>query len=702
MDAVLATSFGSLIHWLIHIMFAIACGGLTVLLAQIESHFADEEFFVALQALMLAGYWLVLRGGVGQLVSRLPILETERVEKKATRISRQTDLHFTSGWLALLGILTVTAFLIFTVYSYQHSFYPAVGPTYPGISVKTPFLCGQAIPDPRTYDGHDVFRRLLARIESNPNKGTPEYGMLALGSGDVRWAKIFHDNLLDESRQGLFSSPANSVKSIQHDASLRLYYYSRARTAFPGLFTPAEDEIIRQWFAAVNRRALTVEWVDWMYALAFSQWPSGPYENQENGAGLLALLETTGLSDPSFSLRNQTYLNTNPRGWAARFRVTDDAVIYQPTWIDNAYFQSIYTGETPPENVQRSFEWLLLQALPDGAPLKYNHIYPVSLDRIAYLGAELTGDNRYLWLAGRTLDYLESHGGYAFAQPGLDAKTDFVGYSPNQGSCLIYGDSGLPNQKGPLAPDKIVFRDGWGKDSAYLLLNLRFTGWHRYKATNDIVLVYQDGPLAAEELSGQIFRWLPIGRSLFRDKRIPRENLNGLVVPRTGLSAVVSTLTGIGGKWAQDPPYYASIENFATGPEMDTSTTFIKNWRGWTHRRTIYFYHNGPIVVVDDARGPEMSPAALVWHLPESAPVEGERLTLRGGDFPAEMVLVPIAGNIHPTEDGIQFQASGWLASVTVFLTRDWVGAEVNLIAGSLEIICKNQRITLPMSEEIP
>jgi len=695
----------TLTRWLVHIILALACGGLTAILAQIESHFADEEFFVALQALALAGYWLVLKGVWGWLSDRfprIPISETEGVEKKAGRTSRQIVLCFDSRWLALAGLLTVTIFSILAIHSYQRSFYPTQAPPYPGISAETPFLCGEAAPDPQTYDGHDTFRRLLARIEANPYKSTPEYGMLALGSGEARWAQTFHDSLLAESRQGLFTGPAGSVKSVQHDAALRVYYYSRARAAFPGLFTPAEDETIRQWFAAINRRALTVEWVDWMYALAFSQWPAGPYENQENGAGLLALLEVTRLADPALSPRNQTYLNANPRGWAARFRVTDDAAVYQPKWIDNAYFQSLYAGDAPPENVQHSFEWLLLQALPDGAPLKYNHTGSASLDGIAYLGAELTGDDGYLWLAGRTVDYLESHGGDAFAQPGLDAGTGLVGHSPTQGSCLVYADSGLPNQWGPLAPDKIVFRDGWSKDSAYLLLNLRFTGWHRYKATNAVVLVYQDGPLAAEELSGGTFRWLPTGRSLFRDKRIPRENLNGLMVARSGLSAVVYALTGIGGPWAQDPPYYASVENFETGSEMDTSTTVLSGWRGWTHRRTIYFYHGGPIVVVDDARGPDASPAALIWHLPEGASVEGERVTLRSGENPAEMVLIPLAGNIQPSEDGVQFEAAGHVALVTVFLTREWVGAEVNLIAGSLEIIQENQQITLPMPEEIP
>jgi len=29
------------------------------------------------------------------------------------------------------------------------------------------------------------------------------------------------------------------------------------------------------------------------------KWPKGPYENQENGAGLLAMLEAEGLANPA-------------------------------------------------------------------------------------------------------------------------------------------------------------------------------------------------------------------------------------------------------------------------------------------------------------------------------------------------------------------------------------------------------------------
>ena len=540
----------------------------------------DEEFFVALQALALAFFWALL-------LAVKDLLPWERAT------SACQGRRFDRRWLAVLLVLLTFLGAGVTVRAYQRSFYPLQASTYPRISDGTPFLCGKSSPDPQTFDGNEVFHRLLARVEANPRKGPPEYGMLALGTGEQGWAQAFRESLLRETAKGRFTSPTHSVKYVQYEAALRAYYYPRVRAAFPGLFTPDEEQVVRDWFAAINRRALTVEWVDWMYALAFTKWPEGPYENQENGAGLLALLESEGLAAPDLSPANQDYLERNRRGWLARFRNTDDALIYQPEWINNAFFQSLYTGGDLTDHARLSFEWLLLQALPDGTPLRYNHPARAPLAGIAYLGARLLEDPRYVWLAGRALENVETRDGYLFAQPGVEEPVSLVGRSPILGSCLLYGDSGLPNQAGPLAPDKIVFRDGWSEKSAYLLLNLRFTGWHRYKATNTISLLYQDGPLASEVLDGEPFSWLPRGRSAFRDKRVPREHLNGLLVERTGMSAVLYELTGLGGPWTQDPPFYAEVITFETGDALDWSHTRLKGWRGWQHDRWIYFYHGG-------------------------------------------------------------------------------------------------------------
>jgi len=698
LDTVLASGRGVLWRWGARGVLALAGGVIPVSIAQMESHFADEEFFVALQALALSLFWVLLLAVHGLLARREPT-------------SARRGLRFDRRWSALVLILAVFSGLGVTMRAYQRSFYPPQAPVYEAISSESPFLCGEVSPDSQTFDGAEVFRRLLARVEANPNKGAPEYGMLALSSGETRWADAFRESLLSEAGQGLFTGPANSVKSVQYKAALRAYYYSRVRAAIPALFTPDEEEKLREWFAAINRRALTVEWVDWMYALAFAKWPEGPYENQENGAGLLALLESGSLAAPDLSPANRDYLERNRRGWTARFRNTDDAFVYQMEWINNAYFQSFYTGEALENNVRLSFEWLLLQALPGGVPLQYNHPARLPLVGIACLGAHLLEDPRYVWLAWWALADVEAQGGYLFAQPGIERPISLTGRSPTQSSCLLYGDSGLPNQAGPLAPDKIIFRDGWSEDAAYLLLNLRFTGWHRYKATNTVTLLYQNGPLTADVLDGEPFSWLPTGRSLFRDKRIPRENLNGLLVERTGMSAVLYQLTGVGGPWAQDPPFYAEVIAFETGDELDWSHTRLTGWQGWQHDRWVYFYHDGgPIVVVDEAEGPPRGQAALAWHLIGEGAVESRRIHLRGGDDPAEMFLMPMGleGQLEVAEGrGGDFglsvvyysPADGRLRVVTLFLLGRWVDAEAGLDVEeqTLWITRGQTRVTLPL-----
>lgn len=690
-------------RWGMRGALALAAGAIPIIADQIESHFAEEEFFIALQALTLSGFWLTL------LIARDLLW-------RAKPARTQRGCVFNRSWLGVCLFLLVLVSVTFTVQSYRQSFYPLQAPTFEGISPTAPFLCGQVAPDAQTFDGQDVFRRLLARVQANPYKRAPEYGMLALGTGEQRWAQVFRASLLDEAKQGLFTDPTNSVKSVQYEAALRVYYFSKMRTVFPNLFSADEDEGIRRWFAAVNRRAWTVEWVDWMYAVAFSKSPEGLYENQENGAGLLAALEFSGLGAPELSPANQEYLARNPRGWAARFRNTDDALIYQPEWISNAFLQFLFTGQAVQRNIQLAFEWLLLQSPPAGVPLRYNHPDATSLAAIAYLGARVLGDARYIWSSGQAVAGLEATGGYLFAQPGVEQPLDLVGRSPTEGTCLLYGNSGLPNQMGPLAPDKIVFRDGWAQDSAYLLLNLRFTGWHRYKATDAITLLSASDPLVSEEMGGAPFAWLPVGRSLFRDKRIPRENLNGLLIERTGLSAVLYQLTGAGGPWAQDPPYYARVERFETSAEMDVGTIVLDGWRGWQHKRTVYFYHRGPVVVVDSARGPSGNRAALVWHVAtKESQAQGGYIRLSNDGYSAEVVFIHRTGGQVQVESrqGVGLDAQvmyraledGSLDTVTLFLMRDWIGADARLVQDSgqaaLEITKGEKRITVPLAFEM-
>ena len=610
--------------------FVTALGGaVPLILVQFQTRFSEEEFLVILEGLVLGIFTATLVLAQTLLAS----LQPPRPARHGVRIRRR--------WLGLALVLVTLTGTAMAIRAYQGSFYPLKVPGFDGVSRDSPFLCGTTQPDQQSYAGAETFHRLLAQVAASPYAGTPEYGMLALGTGDRQWAEAFRESILAEAGEGRFTEPAHTVKSAQHEAALRIYYLSLVRDRHPDLFSPEEVELLQKWAADINRRALTVELVDWMYGLAFSKWPEGPYENQENGAGLLALLEAAELAAPDLSAANRDYLERNPRGWTARFRNTDDTLIYQPEWITNAYFQSLYTGESSADNLAWSFDWLLLQALPDGAPLGYNHPYQPSLAGIAYLGASLQQDPRLVWLAGRALDYATTHGTPLAAQPGVEQAILDEGQPPSLGSCLLYGDSGLPNQIGPLAPDKVVFRDGWSQDDTYLLLNLRFTGWHRYKATNTVSLVYRNEPLASGVEQGRAFNWLPEGRSAFRDKRIPRENLNGLLIPRRGLDAMLYYLTGLGQPWAQDPPPYAEVIAFETSEDLDWSHTRLADWGGWQHDRWIYLYHQGgPLVVVDSAHGPANNHAALAWHLLSDGSTPEGRIRLGSDGKGAEIVLV--------------------------------------------------------------
>jgi len=680
-----------------------AVGGLApVLIEQVETRFSDEEFFAFVSAVALSLF-------TGLLLGAHLWLSAQSKETKPP-----SGLRLNIRW-ALVGLALLTAAGGWaTVRTYQTSFYPLEAPTFAGISADNPFLCGEMAPSAENSpDGADVFNRLLARIESNPRKGTPEFGMLALATRERDWAEAFRQAILSEAQENRFAGPAHSVKSIQYNAALRLYYLWKVQEAYPNLFTQVEQSLLRDWFAAVNERALTVEWVDWMYALAFSKWPEGPYENQENGAGLLALLEVSGYAAPELSAANQGYLARNPRGWQERFRNNDDAYVYQLEWLNNALFQSMYTGRLSEHNQRLSFEWLLLQSLPDGAILRYNHPARAPVVNMAYLGAQLLGDPHFLWMADQSLAQVEAEGRYLYAQPGLESPVSFSGEPPAETSCLLYSDSGLPNQLGPLAPDKIIFRDGWSPDAAYVMLNLRFAGWHRYKATNTITLLHQAGPLIEERTVGQPFAWLPEGRSLFRDKRIPRENLNGLLVERSGMSAALYELTGMGGPWAQDPPYYAQVVDFETGDELDWSHTRLEGWRGWQHDRWVYFYHQGgPVIVVDQAQGPEAQQTALVWCLSGREVVDDQRIQLRGGDDPAEMLLISLDANEispgiieHVFDPDILYLApsGGRLHLATLFLFGEWVGAEASWESnaeGMILWVTKDDKgIALPLNQ---
>jgi hypothetical protein len=452
-----------------------------------------------------------------------------------------------------------------------------------------------------------------------------------------------------------------------------------------------------------------VEWVDWLYAIPLNKMPAGPYENQESGASLLALLEVADVATGALSQRNNRYLNELPRGWQIRFRNTDDVYTYQMEWIENAYYQALRENEISYKNQLYSFEWMLAQALPDGAPLSYNYPFNVASASTAYLGAKLFDDPTMLWWAGQSLAYNERNESvYPRPYPGIEEAISINSQSPKIGSCLIYGNSGLPNQDGGLAPDKIVFRDGWEDDSLYVLLNLRFTGWHRYKATNSVSMIYKNGALVEERRENFSFDWLPKGRSVFRDKRIPRENMNGIIIEKTGLARIIPLLTGFGSIYLQNPPHYAEVSTFKLSTISDTSHTRLSEWQGWQHDRWIEFRHNNePLLVIDHATGQYKNTIGIIWHTSANISEGGYRYLLRDQQDPVEMVLIPYVKENeiknNPRTGSILYQEKNTnsLKLITLFLFDDWIGANFDLEETTLRVTQAQNNVTFTLPDFI-
>jgi len=581
-------------------------GTFLISIDQIQTGFSEEEFFTAVQTIELWMFIFFLSLANERIIKQFA--QKQKIISSKVRI-------FVSGITLIIFIL----FLYFSLSKYQRSFYPQTASLYPGITQIEPFLCSTLNNSKTSYpmrDSQQIFEIVIQKIIANPYKNLPEFGFLSLVTEDQKWQTLFHDYLLEEANQGEYTEPANSVKYDQYYAATRIYYFSRVVEKYPELFTQVETTVLKNWFADINRRAMTVEWVDWMYASAFSKWPEGPYENQEIGSGLLSLLLANNLSAPELIERNVDYLERNRKGWQERFRNTDDAFIYQSIWITNAYFQSLYFGDTGiKENMEKSFEWLLVQTMPGGGAPQYNFPENSSLLGVMLFGASLTQNGQYLWLAERALEKLNESEGDLYAYPGMEniRNVAISVEEPKKGSCLIYGNSGLPNQEGPLAPDKLVFRSGWSDNDSYLLLNLRSMGWHKYKSTGTISAIFQGQNLISEIYKNENFNWLPAGRSKFRDKRIPREILNGFIIERFGLNKVLCDLLFCQSEWAQNPPFYMSIDSFDLKESFDYIKTSLQNWGGWNYQREIFFYHDGPIFIVDRAIGGPKQKAGISW-----------------------------------------------------------------------------------------
>jgi len=682
-----------LIKWIAYLMVFGFSGMFPTLVNQILHRFSEEEFYTSLMMSIISSIWLLLCITYHQVIKRIP--------GKFVALNSRQALPAKPSLIILALLISITIWV--SAISYQNSFYPQlVEDPFPGISKEQPFFCGSISSEPEEVaeSGVDIQQRYAEAIARKENLTTIDYGFLATYFQDESYYGHFRKLLLADAHANLYTDPAGSVKWGQWLASQTIYYYLEVLEQKPTLFSEIDKSTITSWITSINERALKAGWVDWMYGLAFSHSPVGAYLNQDIGAGLYAILNQVPSLDQSLIVKNSAFLSSSQRGWLKGFRVSDDALIYQPVWITNSLFQAMQSREIDTINQGLSFDWLLAQALPDGGLQTYNFPSTTSLVPISLLGASMEQDGRLLWLADRGMTTLEKD--YRFpVQIGSEKKIsdDLTTEIPTIGSCLIYADSGLPEQVGPLSPDKVVFRNGWSEDDLYLLLNLRFTGWHRYKASNAISLVYAGQPLIEEQYTQDLISWLPIGRALVRDKRIPIEHLNTLLIPRRGLDSVLNTMAGLFGNYSQDPPFYVSVEEFKTSQDYDFSKTVLDDWNGWKFTRSIQFFHDGPVIIRDIATSELKETAQIQWHFSSDYELTGAN-RLHSLDVNVDFLLAGqengnIVVNKNDSELSVQYHSpkTGNLQLTTIILPHEYQEAQIIELTSEILTIDLNSKI---------
>jgi len=410
------------------------------------------------------------------------------------------------------------------------------------------------------------------------------------------------------------------MKITQTWAAERGIVYLDMVRSYPGLFSEEQRVIIQEWFQALTRRAFTLEWSDFYYMLAFKKPPTAPYRNQENGVGALAVYaEIIEEYDPGLAKKAREYVMKNALLWKSNFRNTDDSTSYQALWIYNAWNAGrLMFPETLKNSYSKqSFEWLMKQWPPNGGPLGYNPDACTIIPDIFLLGAKLHSSPEFRWIGEKSFNFakkngIELHG----LRPGLQFLNEEIpAIEPTVDSTFIDAPGNLVQFPSENRPDKIVFRSGWKDDSLYALLNLRYDGFHGYKATNSIVSLHYGVPFIVEDLVKLTRNWLPKGRARVRDDNIERQRLNGFYIKEPLLFRFLNKIDVLRTRWFQTLPRHTQTNKFYNSTIYDYSRTDIVNWSGWRNYRTCLLVGDAYFAVFDFNMGNSAKQHSIIWHV---------------------------------------------------------------------------------------
>jgi hypothetical protein len=165
--------------------------------------------------------------------------------------------------------------------------------------------------------------------------------------------------------------------------------------------------------------------------------------------------------------------------------------------------------------------------------------------------------------------------------------------------------------------------------------------------------------------SAQQWAILPAGRSLVRDKRIPREAVNGLTISDRGMTRLVKAFTGLGSLWSQDPPQYAEVYHLDFGTERD-SVKLRMPWDGTIWDREISLDHRRrELTVIDRVDSPWKRPFLLNWHIVNAKVLKSYNNRLIVND------CVSIDINQHPKDHSLRLEKQLHGSDVTISLSSN-------------------------------
>jgi hypothetical protein len=434
------------------------------------------------------------------------------------------------------------------------------------------------------------------------------------------------------------------------------------KPAFAQICDDEEKKIVENWFYA---RACLM-WQD-HDDLAWQTYR--PYDNQEIGIGVCTVLaELFKDRDSALAENFHTLSDSRLLGWEKKNGNLDDTLFYTPVFCMSLWFYARYRGREDLlslANCRATFENMLQQQPGNGIFTQYNWTQCGSVPGMMALGAYLFHDGRYKWMACRFLEerlekrnirqqyacrnitkesLMEEYGPegkkeseevvieelsrqtrYDHVWEGLTDTIFYLWYfwddsliperPRNHGKLLekTAGQGRWPYDHEPILPEKIVFRDGWGCNDMFIIMNLLggqnsphdVTVSHRYPASNEIISL----------VCGEQFLVQNIDQ-VTRDVIVHRKDLNAFSLKRNGtwLDAARSGEKKFGVYPALEL-YNAELRFFSDFPSVGASKSTLYDYYGWTNERTVLFHKGNYVAVFDLCFGPTEETGGVRWHL---------------------------------------------------------------------------------------